>query len=79
MPIPGTYSGPEVCYFDPPSFTADDAADDATFRLLNNLDFDSDGLLDIKFKADDLGVGIVTLSNVPSLWGPTVAESRVWQ
>ncbi|HLD09113.1 MAG TPA: vWA domain-containing protein, partial [Methylophilaceae bacterium] len=60
VPIPGSYSGPEVCYFDPPSFTVDDAVDDATYRLLKHLDFDGDNLLDIKFQADDLGVGIVT-------------------
>ncbi len=77
--IPGSYTGSESCNFFPANFTADDAMDDAVYRLLKHLDFDGDGLLDIKFEAEELGVGIVTLSSVPSLWGPTVAESRVWQ
>lgn len=77
--VPKGYSGPEECFFSPPDYTPDDAMDDAIFRLLKVLDFDGNGLLDVKFEADDLGVGISSLSSVPSLWGPAVADVRVWQ
>ena len=78
LPIPSTYTGSQNCIF-APGFTTNDSVSDAIYRLLHNLDFDSDSLLDIKFQSGDLGIGISTLTSVPSLWGPTIAEVRVWQ
>lgn len=77
--VPDGYSGSEECSFSSAAYPADDAVDDAVFRLLTALDFDSDGLLDVKFEPGNLDVSTNTIQNVPSLWGPTVVEVRVWQ
>lgn len=79
LAVPPSYSGSEDCFFSPPSYTADDATDDAIFRLLSLLDFDGDGLLDVKFAQNDLEITQSLLSKVPSLWGPAIAEVRVWK
>jgi len=79
LTVPSSYSGSEVCIFNPPTFPSNDALDDAVFRLLSLLDFDDDGLLDVTFGEDGLGISLFTISDVPSLWGPTVVEVRVWQ
>ncbi len=77
--LPGSYSGTEQCSFSPKSYSPNDAVDDSIYRLLTLLDFDNDGLLDAKFSAGELDVNLLTLSSVPFLWGPTIAEVRVWQ
>jgi hypothetical protein len=79
MGIPSGYSGSQVCSFNPPSYDANDAVDDAVYRLLGNLDLDGDGKLDVKFSEDSLDIKSFTMTGVPSLWGPTIAEVRAWQ
>jgi hypothetical protein len=77
--IPSGYAGGEVCSYNPPRYDASDAVDDAVYQLLGNLDIDGDGKLDVKFSEDSLDVKSFTISGVPSLWGPAVAEVRAWQ
>ncbi|MBN2454474.1 VWA domain-containing protein [Candidatus Woesearchaeota archaeon] len=77
--IPSDYTGGEECSYNPPHYSDDDAVDTAVYNLLSVLDLDDDGLLDVKFDADSLAIEAFTITDVPSLWGPTVAEVRVWQ
>jgi len=79
LPIPQTYSGSEICNFSTATYPQDDAINDAVFRLLSQLDFDNDGLLDVLFTNQAMELGSFTISDVPSLWGPTLVEVRVWQ
>lgn len=79
LAVPQDYSGAESCTFSPTTYPDNDALDNAVFRLLNVLDFDKDGLVDVKFGTGGLGVNAFIIRDVPSLWGPTVAEVRVWQ
>ncbi len=56
-----------------------DAIDDATERLLDILDFDKDGKIDIKIGNSDLDLDSLKVANVPSMWGPSLVEVRIWQ
>jgi len=48
-----------------------DAYDDAVYRLLSQLDIDGDNKLDVKISTADLNMKGSTISEVPSLWGPS--------
>ena len=56
----------------------EDAYDDAAYRLFTKLDFDGDGKLEVKFDENNLAVDSLTVSDIPSLWGPAIIEVRVW-
>ena len=77
--VPPSYSGPDECNFAAKDFNADDALEIAVYELLNNLDLDKDGKLDVNIDANNLNIDSLTLSKVPSLWGPAIIEVRVWE
>ncbi len=77
--VPQTYNGSNQCNFQTATYNYQDSFDDAAFRLFSLYDFDDDGLLDITFADEDLAFDAVSQSGVPSLWGPSVFEVRVWQ
>ena len=47
--------------------------------LFSSLDIDKDGKLEIDIDANSLDVSTLTVSKVPSLWGPAIIEIRVWE
>lgn len=79
--VPSTYSGGDSCSYTASSKTydADDALDNSVYRLFNNLDADKDGKLEFNIDSSNLNVNTLTISKVPSLWGPAVIEIRVWE
>ena len=46
---------------------------------LDNLVFNKDGKLDVYIAQNNLDISTLTISKVPSLWGPAIVEIRVWQ
>ena len=60
------------------TYEISDAMDDAAYRLFSRLDLDSNGKLEIKLDENNLDVDTITISDVPSLWGPAIIEVRVW-
>jgi hypothetical protein len=77
--IPYDYSGNETCYYKNSTYNQDDAMNIAAYTLFANLDVDGDRLCDIKLSAEDFDIETLTISNVPSLWGPAIVEVRVWE
>lgn len=77
--VPSTYNGADLCSFSTKAYDANDALDNAVFMLLSNLDIDKDGKLEINIDANSLDVSTLTVSKVPSLWGPAIVEIRVWE
>ena len=43
------------------------------------IDYDNDGRIFLNFEQEDLTIGSRVVHDVPYLWGPTIAEVRVWQ
>ena len=77
--MPSTYSGADLCTFSTKTYDTNDALDNAVFELFSNLDIDKDGKLDVNIEASNLDVSTLTISKVPSLWGPAIIEIRVWE
>ena len=77
--VPSTYSGADLCTFSTKTYDTNDALDNAVFELFSNLDIDKDGKLDVNIEASNLDVSTLTISKVPSLWGPAIIEIRVWE
>jgi hypothetical protein len=79
--VPSTYSGGDACSYTSSSknYDSDDALDNSVYQLFNNLDADKDGRLDFNIDTSNLNVNTLTISKVPSLWGPAVIEIRVWE
>lgn len=77
--VPKTYTKSDKCYYQNASYEQNDAIDIAVYNLLNNLDIDKDGLLDVKISEENFDIDSLTISNVPSLWGPAIVEIRIWE
>lgn len=78
MSIPSGYAGSKRCYYTSTNISYDtaDAYDVGMFSLLDQLDFDDDGRVFLKF--DDIEIVINIISGVPYLWGPSLIEVRTW-
>lgn len=79
VPIPSGYNGSKVCYLENATYDLEDAIDQSVYQLFRNLDADHDGLLDFAFQAEDLEISTSQVSEVPSLWGPTLTGVKTWQ
>ncbi|MBI2650696.1 VWA domain-containing protein [Candidatus Woesearchaeota archaeon] len=77
--VPSTYSGADICSFSTKIYDSNDALDNAVYQLFSNLDIDKDGKLDVNIDSNSLNVNTLTISKVPSLWGPAIIEIRVWE
>ena len=77
--IPSSYAGNATCNFASGSFDADDSINIVAYQLFNNLDLNKDGKLDISLNSNNLEINTLTISKVPSLWGPIQVEIRVWE
>ena len=83
IPIPSSYAGSKDCSFevdtDCNSEYNDDAIDSAICHLFEQMDFDDDGLLFIKFGPTDLNIETISIGKIPFMWGPTMVDVRVWK
>jgi hypothetical protein len=79
LKVPVNYTGSDTCNFQNATYDANDAVESSVFQLLKNLDLDKDGKLDIKIGEEDFDIDSLTITKVPSLWGPSIVEIRVWE
>jgi len=77
--VPSDYNGADLCSFSTKTYDTNDALDIVVYQLFNNLDIDKDGKLEINIDENSLDVSTLTVSKVPSLWGPAIIEIRVWE
>ena len=86
-PIPASYTGSTDCSFDAttdcseyaPDGAKADAINYALCKLFEQLDFNNDGKLFITFDASNLDIVTNSMGKIPYMWGPIVAEVRVWR
>ncbi len=78
--VPSSYSGGKNCSYTNAtiSYDEEDAYDSATHALLDQLDFDDDGRILIDFSQEDLEIQVLTVSQVPYMWGPSLLEVNAW-
>ncbi len=78
--VPSDYSGSKNCNFTNTSiyYDVNDTIDTAALQLFNHLDFDNDNMSDVNVNELDMYIGSFLVPEVPSMWGPSVAEVRVW-
>ncbi|MBN2458404.1 VWA domain-containing protein [Candidatus Woesearchaeota archaeon] len=84
LSVPDTYSGAKVCEYtnfshDNSGHDTQDSYDVAVYDFLSFLDYDNDGRVFINFDEEDLSIDARIVRDIPYLWGPTIAEVRVWQ
>lgn len=81
MLIPSDYSNAKECNYTSSSivYDNDDSIDSAVYNLLLNLDFDENGKIDVFIDEEDLTLDAVSVTDLPSLWGPAILEVKVWQ
>lgn len=77
--VPSAYGGADICSFSAGTYDPNDALDNTAYQLFKYLDIDKDGKLDVNIDSGNLNVNTLTISKVPSLWGPAIAEIRVWE
>ncbi len=76
--IPPDYRGTDACSYSAKAFDVNDALDNAAYQLFNSLDIDKDGKLEVNIEEKNIDVNSLTISKVPSLWGPAIIEIQVW-
>lgn len=78
--LPESYNGTDNCFYTSSSLSygEDDAAKDAVYRLLSQLDPDSDRKVDLLFDTDMVDFELGQASGVQSLWGPATFKLVVW-
>ncbi|RMD45901.1 VWA domain-containing protein [Candidatus Pacearchaeota archaeon] len=78
--VPSDYSGSDNCYYNSSVRSisnAQDAVQVAVKRLLELLDFDNDGVVDVKFDAGDMSINSSSISGIPYSWS-TEMQVRTW-
>ncbi|MDY6766383.1 MAG: hypothetical protein SVW77_03370 [Candidatus Nanohaloarchaea archaeon] len=56
-----------------------DALDNATARLIGQLDLDGDGVVDVTVDSDDLDITTQNVGGIQWLWGPATVSLEVWE
>jgi hypothetical protein len=77
--VPSGYNGTKQCDYTAANYSQDDAIDQAAYTLFSYLDFDKDGRLAVKIGDDDVEIDSMSVSEVPSMWGPSIFDLRVWK
>jgi len=82
--VPTDYTGSAKCEYTNSShnslgFDNDDSFNWAMYDFLVHMDYNNDGRVFININSDDFIVNSRVVRDVPYLWGPTIAEVRVWQ
>jgi len=78
--IPSDYNKTNQCNFTSTNvyYNPNATLDVAALTLLDQLDFDDNNKSDVNIAALDMYVGSFLVPEVPSMWGPSVAEVKVW-
>ncbi|MGM5488070.1 MAG: hypothetical protein ACQESG_03930, partial [Nanobdellota archaeon] len=77
--IPDDYTGSKVCYYHNATYDVNDSIDQAAYSLFQQLDVEGKKRLAVKIDQNFLQVRTSTIGHVPSLWGPSLTEARVWK
>jgi len=79
--VPSSYTGGIECNYTNASidYSIDDSISVAVYDLLNKIDFDKDGRIDINIQEEDLEIEAIWVTQIPYLWGPAIVEVRLWQ
>jgi hypothetical protein len=81
--IPSTYTGNRTCFYTASNHgmgtnVTNDAINDAIYRLLDGLDANNDGVVDVKFNTNQVEFAFSQAGGVRSLWGPINIKLVVW-
>ncbi len=81
LKVPQNYLGSNNCSYKSSGiiYNVNDTYDDAVYKLLNNLDLNSNGKIDVNLVENNLVIGAISVNKVPYPWGPAIAEVRIWQ
>ncbi|MFC1768669.1 hypothetical protein ACFLZX_02800 [Nanoarchaeota archaeon] len=83
LTLPFDYLGSSECVFNSgTNCDVDyngDAVNNAICTLFDQLDFDGDGLLFVKFESSDVTIDTISVGKIPYMWGPSTVEVRVWK
>lgn len=79
-PIPSDYGGALECSYTGSNVTSGytDALADAVYRLLQGMDVDGNGKVDITFDMDQIDMDFSRVGGIRSLWGPAQLKLIVW-
>jgi hypothetical protein len=82
--VPTDYSGTDLCSYTNTShnitnFDNEDSFNWAMYNFLGHLDVNDDGKVFLNLNEEEFVVSSRVIRDVPYLWGPTIAEVRVWQ
>ncbi|MEN9626756.1 MAG: hypothetical protein RL557_1084 [archaeon] len=77
--IPSSYTGDAHCYYQQGKgeYDSNDALQGAVYRLLQSLDFDLNGKVDVKFIEQDFQIGSSEVIGIPFSWS-TEVQVRRW-
>lgn len=77
--IPSDYLGSEYCYYQEGNivYNSNDAISEATYGLLENLDFDLNGKIDVKFSEQNFEIDTSQITGIPYDWS-TEVQVRKW-
>ena len=77
--IPTGYTGSNTCSYlsSGTTYDSNDAIQSSVYNLLRQLDFDSDGKMDVKFTADNLIITSSEITGIPFGWS-TEVQVRRW-
>jgi hypothetical protein len=83
LSVPPDYSGDKICRYTSYNYTDGynklDSYDISVYKLFDQLDFDDDGRIFININENDLEVQILSIPQVPYMWGPAILEVRTWK
>lgn len=82
--VPPDYSGSKKCNYTSSGvfgigYDHEDTYDDAMFKLMSQLDFNSDGRIFVNLDENNLIINSISIMKIPYPWGPTIAEVRIWK
>lgn len=60
-------------------YSPESTYDVAVFKLLQGLDFDTDGRTLINLEQENLEIKVLLVTGLPYQWGPSLLEARLWQ
>ncbi len=78
--IPSTYNGSEQCSYTSSSvaYNSNDVMQEAVYRLLKELDLDSNNKVDITLNPEDIDISLTQLTGIPYTWS-TEVQVRLWR
>jgi hypothetical protein len=77
--VPSNYAGIDICYYKNATYNDNDSIDLAAYALFSQLDLNGDGTVVVRIDDNNLVAEHSVIDNVPSMWGPSMSEVRIWR